>query len=408
MVGSFGAYFCMYAFRKPFVAGSYESADAFFGLDYKTTFIIAQVLGYTLSKFWGIRFVSGLEQKRRNITLLVLIGIALLGLLGFGFMPIEFKPLAIFVNGLPLGLIWGIVFSYLEGHHYTEFVGAFLSVSIIVASGILKSVGMHFLNQGVEEFWMPFCVGLLFILPFIFFVHLLEKVDPPSADEIQDKSLRIKMNKQDRASVLNAFLTPILAMICFYVLLTVVRDLRDNYMIEVAQELNLTSAAIFTTTEIPIAIITMIVMFSIGSIKKNRLALNNYLSLFLISMVLLLVCNFLFKFGILSSYWWIVGTGLFLFSSYLPLNGIFFERIIATFKISGNIGFFVMIADAFGYLGSVSLMLTKGLMFSNILWVPFFQKIFTLLAIGGILFTATTWITLSRKQNKILSDEKHL
>ena len=84
MAGSFGAYFCMYAFRKPFVAGSYESADAFFGLDYKTTFIIAQVLGYTLSKFWGIRFVSGLEQKRRNITLLVLIGIALLGLLGGG------------------------------------------------------------------------------------------------------------------------------------------------------------------------------------------------------------------------------------------------------------------------------------------------------------------------------------
>ncbi len=406
MIGSFGTYFCMYAFRKPFVAGAYQSEDAFFGLDYKTTFVVAQVLGYTLSKFWGIPFVSGLEQKKRNITLLLLAGIALLGLLGFGLLPIAFKPLAIFINGLPLGLIWGIVFSYLEGRHYTEFVGAFLSVSIIVASGILKSVGMLFLNQGVEDFWMPFWVGLLFLLPFLFFVSLLEKIDPPSAAEIQEKSLRVKMNKKDRAIVFNAFVIPILAMVLFYVFLTITRDLRDNFMREIAQELNINSAAIFTTTEIPIAIITLGVMFSIGSIKKNRLALSNYLLLFLISMILLLAWNLLFMFGILSPYWWIMGTGLFLFSSYLPLNGIFFERIIATFKVPGNIGFFVMIADAFGYFGSVSLLLTKGLLFSKSLWVPFFQKTFTLLAISGMLLTSITWIILHRKNNTILTHEK--
>lgn len=43
MVAAFGAYFCMYAFRKPFNAGTYKGYFLW-GLDYKVILIIFQVL----------------------------------------------------------------------------------------------------------------------------------------------------------------------------------------------------------------------------------------------------------------------------------------------------------------------------------------------------------------------------
>ncbi|MDC0575062.1 DUF5690 family protein, partial [Pirellulaceae bacterium] len=63
---AFSTYFCMYAFRKPFSAASYDGMK-FFGtnFDLKTIFVISQIVGYTLSKFIGIKVVSEVSRKRR-------------------------------------------------------------------------------------------------------------------------------------------------------------------------------------------------------------------------------------------------------------------------------------------------------------------------------------------------------
>ena len=46
----------MYAFRKPYTAATYDQIEEF-GLDYKEVLILTQVIGYTISKFIGIKFV---------------------------------------------------------------------------------------------------------------------------------------------------------------------------------------------------------------------------------------------------------------------------------------------------------------------------------------------------------------
>ena len=67
MIAAFGTYFCMYAFRKPFSAGTY-SEYKLWGIDYKAVLIIAQVFGYMLSKFAGIKVISELKaSSRRNL-----------------------------------------------------------------------------------------------------------------------------------------------------------------------------------------------------------------------------------------------------------------------------------------------------------------------------------------------------
>ncbi|MEM9658101.1 MAG: DUF5690 family protein, partial [Planctomycetota bacterium] len=60
---AFGAYFCMYAFRKPFTAASFHGTQAW-GFDFKTVVVSTQVVGYMLSKFIGIRVIS--ETPRRQ------------------------------------------------------------------------------------------------------------------------------------------------------------------------------------------------------------------------------------------------------------------------------------------------------------------------------------------------------
>jgi hypothetical protein len=72
VVAAFGAYASMYGFRKPFTAGTY--ADTEYGLAFKTWLVTAQVLGYTLSKFIGIRVISEMPFSAGLVFLLPVLG----------------------------------------------------------------------------------------------------------------------------------------------------------------------------------------------------------------------------------------------------------------------------------------------------------------------------------------------
>ena len=55
---AFLCYLSMFAFRKPFAAASYGEELMWFGLELKTSFVLAQLLGYILSKYIGIWWLS--------------------------------------------------------------------------------------------------------------------------------------------------------------------------------------------------------------------------------------------------------------------------------------------------------------------------------------------------------------
>ena len=159
IVAAFTTYFCMYAFRKPFTAATYENAYVW-GIGLKTVLVAAQVSGYTISKFLGIKFVSELPARYRAAAILVLIGIAEIALFLFAITPAPYNAFWLFVNGLPLGMVFGFVLAFLEGRRLTEALSAGLCASFIISSGVVKSVGQSLIqNWNVSEFWMPFCDG---------------------------------------------------------------------------------------------------------------------------------------------------------------------------------------------------------------------------------------------------------
>ena len=83
---AFGAYFAMYAFRKPFTVASFAQSGHYW-IQYKIALVITQVLGYALAKVAGVKFVSETPPERRALYILLLISASELALVGFALVP---------------------------------------------------------------------------------------------------------------------------------------------------------------------------------------------------------------------------------------------------------------------------------------------------------------------------------
>lgn len=382
---AFGTYSCMYAFRKPFTAGIFEGVT-FLGIDYKIWLVITQTIGYASSKFYGIRFISEMKGNKRAQSIVMLIGIAWLALLGFAVVPAPYNIAFLFLNGFPLGMIWGLVFSYLEGRRSTEFMGAVLSISFIFSSGFVKSVGKTaVVNWHITEYWMPFVTGLVFTVPILIFILLLEQIPPPSVADEQQRTKRAPMNKQERKNFLHAFLPGLVLLIASYVLLTVLRDMRDNFAADIWKDLGYgTQAGIFTQTEIPISIAIILIMGLFVFVKNNFHAFMLNHLVVMVGFGVALVSTLLFRQHRMDPVWWMTLTGLGLYMGYIPFNCIFFERLIAVFRYVSNVGFVIYLADSFGYLGSVLVMLFKNFGGVSLSWSQFFMDAVVSVSVTGI------------------------
>jgi MFS family permease len=400
-LASFGVYFCMYAFRKPFSVATFEGIQVF-GIDYKILLIIAQVVGYVISKFIGIKIISELKPEHRKYYLLGLIGIAELALVLFAIVPRPYNVFFMFLNGMPLGMIWGIVFSYLEGRKFTEILGVALSTSFIVSSGVVKSAGFFVMDSlHFSEFWMPAITGLLFVGPLLFFTWMLERIPKPTPEDITLRSERIPMTQKDRKKVVLQFLFPLTIWVIFYMYLTAFRDFRDNFARELWDSLGYKDdVSVFTSSELLVAVIVLLVLATAFYFKDNMKALFFYQILLMIGSVSIGISTILFHSGSISSFNWMVVSGFGLYICYVPFNCLFFDRFIAAFKIKGNAGFFIYIADAFGYLGSVAVLLYKNFGQPNLSWLDFFMNGAYSIAAMGVAVTISSMLYLNKKKRK--------
>lgn len=401
IIASFGTYFCMYAFRKPFTVATFEGFS-YWGVDYKILLIISQVLGYMLSKFIGIKVISEMKQERRGIFLIGLIIVAELALLLFALTTKPYNIVFMFLNGLPLGMIWGIVFSYLEGRRYTEILGVALSSSFIVSSGFVKSTGKFVMDSWYfSELWMPFITGILFIVPLLFFTFLLERLPKPDEEDENLKTKRVPLSKKERKKLFLKFAFPIIILVVFYTVLTAFRDLRDNFARELWDTLGYQdNSSIYTTAEIPIAIAVLVILGLLAFIKNNMKAFLIYHYLILFGTIIIGINTWLFQQQVISPLVWMILTGFGLYICYVPFNCIFFDRMIATFKIKGNSGFLIYIADSFGYLGSMAVLLYKNFGQSSISWLQFFTYGTYVISVIGIIITVISLFYFIMKYKK--------
>lgn len=385
---AFLTYTMIFGFRKSYTVCTFDGMR-FAGINYKTILVLSQMIGYLMAKFYGIKFISELQRLGRYKIILLLVGIAWAAWLFFAVVPAPYNAVFLFINGFPLGMLWGVVFSYVEGRRSTDFIGASLAVSFIFSSGFVKSVGGWLLLEfHLSEFWVPFATGLVFALPLLLFIYLIEKIPPPDEADMAARMNRTPMSAEDRKQFIRTFLPGLVACIVIYGFATIFRDIRDNFSADMWKEMGyLNQPAIFSKTETPI---TLIVLVLIGSMVLIR---NSYRALMLahvfigIGFALAGISTLLFVQKQLDPIWWMTAVGLGLYMVYIPFNSVFFERLIAAFRFTGNVGFLIYLADSFGYLGSVGVLLSKEIFKVKLNWVDFFSNSVMILSVVGVLIT---------------------
>jgi len=397
-LSAFCLYTCVYAFRKTFPAATFEGLS-FLGMSYKSWLVIFQVVGYGMSKFIGIKVISELQAHSRAKGILLMVAIAGGSWLLFAIVPAPFNIIFLFTNGLPLGMVWGMVFGYLEGRRMTEVLGASLAVSFIFSAGLCRSVGAYLMQDwGVSQFWMPFFASCLFTVPLLLFLYLLDKLPPPSALDEELRTKRLPMNGEERKRFANAFLPGIILFVLAYMLLTAFRDFRDNFSAEIWKSLGLgNDPSIYTTTEVPVSIIVLICMGSLMLIRNNKMALMINHIIIAIGMILIGFSNYLFEQSLISAPHWMTLVGLGLYLGYIPFNSIFFDRLIAAFQYASTVGFIMYVSDAFGYLGSVGVVLFKEFGFAKLSWLSFFISGGYVISVLGTLLIFSSMLYFHRK-----------
>jgi hypothetical protein len=421
---AFCTYFCMYAFRKPFAAGVYVGAPAPVaeGIELKTLFATSQVIGYACSKYLGVKFCSEAGRRRRFVTLVALIAASELALVLFGMAPLDrpwLRAGALFLNGLPLGMVWGLVVLYLEGRQTSELLMAGLSCAYIVSSGVVKDVGRAVLAGDpfplplptewgwalpnplpeIPEPWMPAVTGALFFAPFVLFAWLLDQCPDPTAADRAARVERTPMRGADRRKFFHSNALAIVSALAVYFLLTACRDYRDIYSVEVLAQLGYpyeTNKTAVSQAELLVALGVIVTLSQLCRVRDNRWGLAAVYGVMATGLATIGATTLLHDAGRIDGFWWFALTGLGIFLAYVPYNSMLFDRIVATTGAAGTAVFGIYLADACGYTGSVALQVGKNLGWGSGEQLAFLKASCYVLAVAGVLGLAVSCVALLR------------
>jgi len=401
---AFATYFCMYAFRKPFTAATYDD-EVLFGAGLKSTLVISQLAGYMISKFIGIKVVSELNRKYRALAILSLIGLAELALVGFAILPNHLKVLMMFLNGLPLGMIFGFVLSYLEGRQQTEALTAVLCASFIISSGVVKSVGQWLVQDiGVSDFSMPAITGAIFLLPLLVSVWLLEKTPPPGINDVRLRSERKEMKSVDRWRFFNAYRPGLLLLLFVYILLTILRTVRDDFGVELWRDMGVSSRpAVFAQSEIIVAALVTILSATAIFFRNNLDALRAVFVLMCLAFLVTIGSASLQSAGVIGPFGFMIMCGVGLYIPYVAFHTTIFERIVSSSKLPGNLAFLMYLADSIGYLGYALVLAFNDTLRNQPEVLPLFRStlmIFSVISIACLIVAAFYFHRVLSKETK--------
>ena len=350
---TFCLYTFMYAVRKPFSALTYDNILVW-GINVKIWMVLAQLLGYTLSKFYGIRLLGKIKREDRSIYLVCILSLATVPLFLLQHLPTHTWPLLMFFNGFPLGLVWGIVFSYVEGRKYTELIGAMLACTFVFSSGWVKSFGLYLqrnLELNINQ--VPFFTAIIALIAAAIVIFILEKLPPPNSEDKLLRNDRKPLNPIEQRRFLRDHGSILIPFVIIYGIFTIMRDFRDNFSAEMLTENGAYSGDVFINMELKVSLVLLCLVPLFSWIKNHQTALNTTTFSIVVGILTSLAATFLFIQHQISIIGLVMFTGVGFYLGYILINISVMDRIIGFSGVSGNSGFLIYIADSVGYLFSL-------------------------------------------------------
>ena len=366
------SYSLVYALRKPYTAAAFAGYEVF-DIDYKVVVTIVQIIGYVISKFIGIKLISELKQKDRLKFILLSVVMAEASLLLFGWLPAPYNIIGMFLNGLSLGCMWGVIFSFLEGRRVTDILASLMGVSMVISSGTAKSLGLFVTNTlGVSDFWMPALIGAA-ALPLLGLAGIiLNRLPQPDAEDIACRSKREPLDGKQRWALFRNFMPFLTLLFVANVVLVILRDIKEDFLVKIV-DVSQYSSWLFAQIDSVVTVIILVIFGLMVYVRNNLKALTILLSLIVVSMFCMIFLSFGYERLQLNTVTWLFAQSLCLYLAYLTFQTIFFDRFIACFQIRGNVGFFIALNDFLGYTGTIIVLVAKELFSPNIDWAHFYN-----------------------------------
>ena len=395
------SYSLVYALRKPFTAAEFEGL-AFCGMDYKIAVTVVQILGYLLAKFLGIKIISELRRESRLGFILLSVGIAETALVFFAVLPVPWNVLAMFFNGLALGCMWGLIFSFIEGRRVTDLLASLLGISMVVSSGTAKSVGLYVMSHfHVSEFWMPAVIGACALPLLCLLGYCLHCLPAPSGEDILRKSERCTLDGAQRLALFRRYMPFLVMLFLANLMLVVVRDIKEDFLVKIFDvEGGGYSSWVFAKLD---SVVTLVILALFGLmifVRSNFRALLLLLGLVIAGMLVMAYVSFRYEALRLDPLVWLFIQSLCLYVAYLSFQTIFFDRFIACFRIRGNVGFFIVLIDFIGYTGTVLVLTVKEFCSPDVEWLPFYNRLAGYVGIACTVLFAGAAVYLVRRYRR--------
>ena len=378
------SYTLVYALRKPFTAATFDGLSIW-GMDYKVVVTITQILGYLLAKFIGIKLISELKGQHRLKFILGAIVLAELALVGFAILPSPGNIFAIFFNGLALGCMWGVIFSFIEGRRVTDMLASLLGISMVISSGAAKSLGLFVMDHWqVSEFWMPALIGGCALPCLALLGYVLQSLPKPSEEDRALKAERMTLDGRQRWALFKNYMPFLSIILVANFLLVALRDIKEDFLVKIFDVAGSGySSWIFAQLDSIVTLIILIIFGLMVFVRNNMRVLLILLSLVILGML----------------------TMSFISLRYEAFQTIFFDRFIACSRIRGNVGFFIVLIDFIGYLGTVIVLAIKEFLNPDINWLSFYNQLAGYVGLGCSVLFVGAWVYLYRRAKRRASEK---
>jgi hypothetical protein len=267
-------------------------------------------------------------------------------------------------------------------------------------------VAQAFLDDGMNQFWMPAACGGVFFAGLVIGAYLLELLPPPSQEEEETRTVRVPMTNADRIRMLKEFGPGITVMIIFYMTLQAIRDFRDNFAPELWNSFGFTTTpGIYAISETIVGITVFIPIFLfMFLIKDSLMTLIAYHILIFFGMLLIgaLALAYDTNKSQTNGMVLMVGSGIGLYIAYVPFNNIIMDLMLAAFKYVANSGFLMYVCDALGYLSSVVVLMIKNFGTADIEWANFYVILCAVMTFTGLACMSLSGIYYYYKYRKMM------
>jgi hypothetical protein len=200
------------------------------------------------------------------------------------------------------------------------------------------------------------------------------------------------MNALERRRFFRRYGVGLTLLVAAYVLITVLRSVRADFAPEIWGGLGTSNQpAIFAWSEMAVAAGVLLLIGATIFLRNNRTAFFTALALSLGGAVLVGGALVGLYAGHLSAFAFMVLHGLGLYLPYIAIHTTAFERLIAVTRERANLGYLISLADAFGYLGYVVVMIGKNILGARESFLDFFFALSWVIAGACCLLLLLCW-----------------